>query len=160
NGNIIKGPDVITNDANLSNASSDAYFKNFFGKSKGNVRRNADLVINDGDAIPSPANSLNKLIYATDDITVNDELGSEEQPIILVVNGTLTLAGDAVIYGTVYAIDVRTRNDATINGAMMVENSITINTNDDLTINYDIDTLNATRKTGMTGAVSGSWHDW
>lgn len=160
NRRIVKGLDVISNDANLSNASSDVYFRNFFGKSKGNVRRNADLVINDGDAIPSPANSLNKLIYATDDITVNDELGSEEQPIILVVNGTLTLAGDAVIYGTVYAIDVRTRNDATINGAMMVENSITINTNDDLTINYDIDTLNATRKTGMTGAVSGSWHDW
>ena len=160
NGNIIKGPDVIANDANLSNASSAVYFQNFFGKSKENIRGNADLVINtaDGETIPSFANSLNKLIYATDNITVDDELGSEVQPVILVVNGTLTLAGDSEIYGVVYAIDVHTENDATINGALMVENSTVIN--DDLTINYDTNVLNATQGIGMTGAVSGSWRDW
>lgn len=160
NGEIMKGPDVIANDANLSNASSDVYFQNFFGKSKENIRGNANLVINtaDGETIPSFANSLNKLIYATDNITVDDELGSEAQPLILVVNGTLTLAGDSVIYGVVYAIDVNTENDATINGALMIENSTVIN--DDLTINYDTNVLNAIQKIGMTGAVSGSWRDW
>lgn len=160
------GVDVISNDTNLSAVTSDEFFYNFFGSTKIAAQAKArsmqnGIVISDGGVIPTPSDGT--LIYVDGSVTVSADLGSQTKPVVLIVNGALTLSGSLTIYGVVYAVDLADTgsSSATINGAIIVENAALTPVTGDATIAYDAAVLSTLTTTiGSNGTVSGSWHDW
>ena len=90
-------------------------------------------------------------------------LGSPAQPVVLVVDGTLTLSGDVTLYGLVYATDIRWDDSsgpqAQVRGALISASSYRGNGAPDL--HHDTAVLRALQlQTGSYVRVPGSWRDF
>ena len=90
-------------------------------------------------------------------------LGSAAQPVLLVVDGTLTLSGDVTLYGLVYASDIRweyaSGPHAQLHGALVSASNYRGDGAPDL--HYDAAVLRALqRHTGSFARVPGSWRDF
>ena len=156
--------DVVANDSNLANTSKDNFFKNFFGRSKDQVKSMADTYIDNGDysGLNGKQNEVIWLEKPGGIVHVNQGIiGSLENPVILIVNGTLTLSGPVEIYGYVYvtgSVD-KISGTANIYGAVATEeNFIPLGTSN-ITYNpYILDQLDA--NFGSITRIIGSWLDF
>ncbi|MBY0468589.1 MAG: hypothetical protein K2Q07_06385 [Burkholderiaceae bacterium] len=90
-------------------------------------------------------------------------LGSASQPVVLVVDGTLTLSGEVTLHGLVYASDIHWEDasgpHARVHGALISATNYRGNGAPDL--HYDAAVLRALqRHTGSFARVPGSWRDF
>ena len=90
-------------------------------------------------------------------------LGSASQPMVLVVSGQLTLAGDIALYGLIYASDIRWddthSSQAQMHGALISATDYRGSGAPDL--HYDAAVLRTLqRHTGSYLRVPGSWRDF
>ena len=90
-------------------------------------------------------------------------LGSASQPVVLVVDGALTLSGDVTLYGLVYADEIHWNDgsspQAQARGAMISASTYSGNGTPDL--HYDAAMLRALQlHTGSFTRVPGSWRDF
>jgi len=94
-------------------------------------------------------------------VTTAGDIGSAAQPVLLVVNGNLSISITATLYGLVYlrTPDWVTSGNGTVMGAVVAEGRIS-NTGTP-TIVHDLDVLKRLRhSTGSFVRVPGSWKDF
>ena len=132
------GVDVVLGDVSLGNLTSDQFFGLFFLQNKQATKDLADAGgnrLNPG-TIP-PANTVgnitsglywvgnaNNLDVSTTNTSINGGVfGSVEEPIVLIVNGDLSIAGNVDIHGQVYVTgELRITGTPTVYGSVVSEN--------------------------------------
>lgn len=166
------GASVSAPDAALASLDSDRLFASHFGVDKASWNSHAavqaidcrsECAVRVAAAIDGVA--ANRMVSITGDarLTGPVTLGSPAQPVVLVVDGTLTLSGDLTLYGLVYATDIRWDDSsgpqARVRGALISASTYRGNGAPDL--HYDAAMLRALqRHTGSYARVPGSWRDF
>ena len=166
------GASVSTQDAALASIDSDRLFATHFGLDPASWLSHAAV-----QTIDCGSECTRRVAAAIDGVAANRmvsipgdarltgpvTLGSPAQPVVLVVNGTLTLSGDVTLYGLVYAADIRwddsSSPQAQVRGALISASAYRCNGTPDL--HYDAAVLRALqRHTGSYARVPGSWRDF
>lgn len=146
------------NASDLNELSNATFFRNFFSGSATSIRELSTIVDCslgcDSSSMPSDTESL---IWVDGDLTVDTDLGTPTNPVIIVVTGKFKIQSYATFNGVIY-IDTNWDNDdgaGYINGSVMVNGSI--NVTGDLTIAYDLGIIDVIQQTINYGKViSGS----
>ncbi|WP_303907624.1 pilus assembly PilX family protein [Thiohalomonas denitrificans] len=155
------GPDVIQDDTNLREVSDSDFFENFFGQSAEEVRADADIDISSSAELTAEQPILSQLIWYEGDLHLQEDLGTQEDPVVLVVNGDLRINSNCTINGIVYVSGdwTQANGGVTINGGVVVEGELIMG-NGNLEVNYDPEVLDNTGGIGKDAGLSGSWRDW
>ena len=117
------------------------------------------------DTLLNAAANGRRLLYAGGDLTLppNTSLGSPEQPVMLVVQGTLTLQGLTNITGLVYTDQLNWVNGASaafVRGGTLVRGSCCLGISGSPSLIYDRDVLRRLQLgAGAYARVPGSWQD-
>lgn len=177
NRNLGKGLDIIDDDPSLGGLIGLAFFKNFFAVESRNQLK--QLAISNGQyytaissAITTPVKS--GLIWIEGNQTMNGgTIGSATDPAILIVNGDMTIGGNATIYGLLYVAGTYTVNGTPqIVGANIVEGSDLatetpatppiVSGTGTMTLIYwpGFAEAGTGPAPGLSAVVSGSWRDW
>jgi hypothetical protein len=163
---------VSTQDAALSSIDSDRLFATHFGVDKANWNTHAAMQSIDcrGECAARVAAAIdgvaaNRMVSITGDARLSGPvtLGSAARPVLLVVDGTLTLSGDVMLYGLAYASDIRwdagSGPQSQARGALISAAAYRGNGSPDL--HYDAAVLRALQlHTGSFARVPGSWRDF
>ncbi|WP_144290528.1 hypothetical protein [Chitinilyticum litopenaei] len=120
-----------------------------------------------GNQFPTEAQANNTsngpVFWSTGTFSVNgnNTYGSPENPVVLVVNGTLSLNGNVTIYGIVHVIgSVSISGNLTVEGTLVNDGSTAFgNGNNKVRYNPDIFN-NLNRKADGYARAAGSWRDW
>ena len=152
--------DVSSDDSALSTASNDQFFANVFGTTKTNIKKLANVT-----SASNLDGLTNVLIWIdnpgqTTNINGSTTIGSPTEPVILIVNGSLKIMGNATIYGFVYVVDeLIGRGTADIYGGVGVEQNI--DAAGTFGVTYDSAVLDAVQmKVGNVAVVPGGWSDF
>lgn len=161
---------LVPNDTSLSSLTGEQMFQTFFGQSKTtfqNAPTTTQVTCSNpcNSQITNLVNSGSRVIWVNGDMDLNSNItvGSQTNPVILVVTGNAHINGNAVIYGVVYCAAI-TWNEtgggtARIYGAAIAEGNFTATGSPDPT--YDPKTLsNLKTTTGQFARVPGSWRDF
>ena len=122
-------------------AEREAYFTHAFGTTKADIQSISASVVNCGGNCNSLIGNTGStqsgktitygtpqspFIWVTGDTTLNSKtvIGSPPKPVVLVVDGTLNLSGDVIIYGFIYATRVVARGSTTVFGSLLSEDSL------------------------------------
>lgn len=171
------GPDVVYNDPQIRSQAQDPvtgvmrpfadFYSNMLGVDLSTVVAGADLRLGAGQALPSATDGhAGKIIYVnpgTNSFDPNMDLGTAAQPVLLIVEGDLTLNGNNTIYGTVVA-----RNLKGLNGTVKIVGNLLAQSMEDLNGNLRVtapaavppDDKTDPRNFWMYMPVAGTWRDW
>jgi hypothetical protein len=165
----------FTSDTGYSASNESNYFEYLFGESESYIYEEADERLGGAHAtsnatLSSFANSgsnctktCGKVIWVADEGKFdlgNATYGSADEPVIIILNGTATIAGNPTIYGMIY-----TSGSLTINGSPNIYGSLSVggalDGNGNFTILYDQAIFEGSGKIpkGFT-MQGGSWRDW
>lgn len=153
---------IQQNNTSLANSTADQFFMNYFGMSKEVMQKDASERILYGDSGTEINGLKQKIIWINGDYRFegNKQVGSSNQPVILIVNGNFTQTGKSKIYGFVYVAGNYESGIGTseIHGTLAAEGSITINGTAEIV--YDADVLkNVSSEQGKFVMIPGSWID-
>lgn len=156
------GPDISANDATLSGMSSATFFQTFFGTTAANIKNSVTNYYVSG-SVPSLDGVTNSSIWIEGDYsqTGNTDIGTATGPVLLIVNGNLSLGGNVTIYGFVFVNGTMSSQSGTpdIIGGFATAGNLSLKGNPD--ISYNSSVLNfATQQTGNYAKVPGSWRDF
>lgn len=157
------GPDMIFNDANLANLSRDALMQQLTGKTLSQIAAMADLKLEPGQSLPSDPDGQNwggKIIYVNQpNFEIRDTLGSTTNPVVLIVNGNVEIAGSRTLNGLLIANDLtRAAGSSRINGSVLLNNLT--GANGGFTIEASQSVIEGLRSFGSRAALRYSWRDW
>lgn len=99
---------LMASDDDLAEASGDSFFERFFGTSKEAMKASANTLVNCAEGCGnSSVNGLQGQVIWVDasagSFTLNTaEVGSVEQPVVLIIDGPFEIRGNASITGVVY----------------------------------------------------------
>ncbi|MFP4155093.1 MAG: PilX N-terminal domain-containing pilus assembly protein [Halothiobacillaceae bacterium] len=154
-----RGPDVIESDTTLRNLSNEQLFESYFGLPPDDYR---DQVVTsevthqeltDGDSRDG------EIIWLDEGGSINRELGTRLDPVILIVDGDVEFGGNAVIHGIVYVRgDLGGSGTPRIYGSIIVEGEADGTGN--VTVLYDPVAAGGAASIGELSGVPGSWRDW
>jgi len=177
------GPDIISGDTNLSTLTGDQFFENFMGTDKASFKNSGSV----REVAPADAGNLynavndgldlarDEIVWVDGNMSLSgshvgctvDPGGSADcataniDPIILVVDGDLTINGNLRIYGVIYVTGniVNANGTASIDGAAIVEGDVSGTGTLDITYNSSIvnEAANIAR---VAGNLAGSWRDF
>lgn len=160
--------DVSQNNASVTALSAEAFFVQYFGASSASIKAAAAHYYTNGSNTNYNAalNGMNNTSIWIDQtggtratIDSNTTIGSLANPVMLVVNGDLTIQGNAVLYGYVYATgSITTAGNSIIRGAMVSGGNTVDSGNFNLTYNPTILTK-VQQLSGQYGKVPNSWND-
>ena len=162
---------VRTNDptlANLAAAPNDGWFRSNFGadpiafsRQPATMMINCDAGCTWDDVANTVASYPRNPIYIRGNLTLDaaGDVGTPQNPVMLVVNGTLTMASGATITGFLHGRSVAWTAAGTVRGAVM--SSSTFTTSSTTTIVYDAPALKTiSLRYGSFVRVPGSWADF
>lgn len=162
------GHDTITGDTRLSSLDTDGFFATFFGKPMAEYKSSVSTSnVFDGSnlnqsQLTSVASSGNAVIWVDGNLdgnTLPNPVGSQEKPVILIVNGNMTLSSNTVINGIVFiAGNISGNGTPKVFGSMIVNGTSAFNGN--LLIVYDGVVAKKAETIGKVSKVPGSWRDW
>jgi hypothetical protein len=141
------------NDADIAAKTNDEFFADILGVDKVSFRDAAQLV-NAGD--PLPEVNINPLIWHEGELSLNGGvIGSPDKPVSLVVDGTLSLRGNVIIWGVVYTTGNLEFSGGTnkIFGGLVSETSIDLATGN-AAVYFNDDLSQGPLVGGLTGEVS------
>lgn len=144
-------------------ANPDTLFEKSFNTNKATLKNRASI-INCTNCSASNFNGMEggvTWIEGNVRITGNGTIGTADKPILIIVNGTLTMAGNNTYNGLIYAIGGHEIEGgiSNVNGAVLVEGDFSAK--GAFCINYDPDILNNIGKAvGSIAKVAGSWRDF
>lgn len=159
---------VIENDTSLSTLSDDAMFQTYMGMTKAEYQDRAHQVTCSGNcsstleaAVAGGAQTI--WVNGDMDIQGNVTLGTPLRPVVLVVDGNVTLNGTMDVIGLVYCTALTWDNtgggSAFLRGAAVSEGAFTGNGTPDFY--YDSDVLRRLAlDTGSFAKIPGSWRDF
>jgi len=150
------GHDTVSGDTNLSSLSSDAFFQFFFGQTPAAYKEGVDQVTTGGSLNSISGNP--RVIWVDGDADL-PTIGTQDEPVILIVNGNLTMSSNAVVNGLVYASGTISGNGSpTIYGALIAGGDANVTGNPKLI--YDPKVLGNVTKLGKAAKLAGTWRDW
>lgn len=173
------GPDVIPIDTALSTLSPGDFFERFMGKQPEPYRdtvatykvdlndtavgslAGSDLptASTDSSSLGSITNLGNKVIWVEGNTSGLGDVGTQTKPVVLVIDGNLTISSNTVINGLVFVTgDVTGNGSPTIYGALIVAGANDLNGNPKII--FDPNVLSNARRLGKAAIVPGSWRDW
>ncbi len=135
------------------------FFSSFFGSSTTDIA-SMTTPITSGASLGT---STTGLVWHTGTLSLNSSVGSAANPVLLVVDGDLSINGNRVIYGFVYVTGT-----LTMNGNVSIQGAVATGGNFDLNggggtqnVNMDRDVV-ARLKTAASNfnKVLGTWKDW
>lgn len=153
---------IAKNDTALASLTNDAFFQNFFNGNRGSIKNLSQVYTGDGNYSATLASvTTSKIIWIEGDATINSTavVGSATAPIVLIVNGKLTINGSAAFNGIAYSTgDMKINGSAQFNGAAISEAKLKLSGN--AQVAYDQALINNTVKgTGSFAKISGAWTD-
>ena len=163
------GTDTIENDSTLSSLTTNSFFEWAFNGALQRGRENADVLYNQSSNTNYNAildGVEGNIIWiqqtsGTAEINSNTVIGSVDHPVILIVEGTLKISGDATIYGLVYLHNDWTNvgsSTSQIIGATFVNGHLSMTNGPRITFNQTV--LNhIVNQLGYWQRVPGSWKD-
>lgn len=160
--------DVSQNNSSWVSASAEAFFQQFFGTSSTSIKAasnyyyskstntNYDSTLNGLQGVSIWLDQSNGTTATIDSTTV---IGSASKPVLLVVNGNLTIQGNAIVYGYIYVTgSLQTAGNSTIQGAIVAGGNTVDSGNFSLTYNTSV--LNKVKQlTGQYTKIPNSWND-
>lgn len=152
------GPDVIQGDTSLANLSPDQFFENFLGTPPNVYKATMpDEIVAGGDA--GTISAGDKVYWVEGNASISKNIGSEGHPVVLVVNGNLSLSGDVTIFGVVFVKgDLNVSGGPVIRGAVLATGSVSSGGN--LNVIYDPDAVGGANRIGTYAAMPGTWRDF
>lgn len=163
----------LSGDPALAGMSDEQFFENFFGRSKTEVRADADMVIAGDPSDPTTTYSFanvsasvdgvnNQLIWIDGSarINANAQIGTADDPVVVIVDGNAQFGGNATIYGLVYITNDWKHGNGGFNiqGASIIEGDYESSGNPN--INFDSTVLANTKLVGKFAVLAGSWKDF
>lgn len=166
------GPDLQQNDSVLANTSQSDFIANYFGTSSSSTIKNQMAHVYTNTSSTNYSNTLNGMqgtsIYieqtgGTASINGNAVIGSATNPVLLVVNGGLSLSGNITFYGFIFIIGTSgitsTTGNINVIGGIASVDDLTMSGNSD--ISYDQTVLtNLQNSLTYYAKVPGSWKDF
>lgn len=155
----VMGLDVIQSDQNLANLTEDQFFENFLALPPADYKNTqAEEVVAGADA--GSITEGGKVYWVEGNATIGQDIGSLAKPVILVVDGDLTLSGNPTIFGVVFV-----RGDLTTSGTPKVRGAVVasgeVDSGGTLNIIYDPEAISNIRDvTGTYATVPGTWRDF
>ncbi|MGC9456315.1 MAG: PilX N-terminal domain-containing pilus assembly protein [Halothiobacillaceae bacterium] len=154
-----RGPDVIETDTTLLNLTNDELFQSYFGLDPASYR---DTVVTQEVTEAELADGglrENEILWLDGGGTIDMELGTRLEPVILIVDGDAHFGANAVIHGMVYVRGgVGGTGTPKIYGATVVEGEVDGTGN--VTVLYDPVAAGGAANIGELSGVPGSWRDW
>lgn len=160
------GPDVVYNDQQFKNATTDQYFQLAVGKTKAEITSQAQTVVDASNPLDATKTYGDQVIHATGtSFTLGQTLGTPTEPVILVVDGEFNFTGNGSVYGVIIANSVGRfagTNDpaapAKIIGSLVVLSGTGLNGNASILLTKSIQ--DEIDKIVVRGAIGNSWRDW
>ena len=157
------GPDVIANDTSLSMMTSDEFFAGFFGTERDFYQSSlVTMPVAAADANDGTLDGVtNEVIWVEGNVsfTGNKTIGTRDDPVILIINGDMSSAGNVTVYGLVYiAGDFSGTGSLETYGSAVVEDSV--GGTGSLDVIYDPWALQGVGGLGPTATFPGTWRDW
>lgn len=161
--NVI-GADVLDKDYNLRALSQDDFFSNFFGKSLTEYKNENTNRIIDGsasDATSQLSSAKGEVIWVDGSVALPAQMGSIDNPVVLIVDGDLNISANSEFYGVIYVNGrITGAGNPSIYGSIIAysdDHSITGN----VQIIFDEGIMNTVKRT-IAGAKfrPGTWRDW
>lgn len=163
------GHDTIDLDIGLSRMSKEEFFDYYMGGTYDFYRLNvATWVVNttgitipeeDSTSIESLNGKGNSTIWVEGAATPVGSIGTKDSPVVLVVNGDLTLGSNLVINGLVFVTgEINATGTPRIYGSLL--GSEDANTTGNMTVVFDPNILERARGLGQFANLQGSWKDW
>ena len=162
------GPDVIQGDTTLANLSGEEFFENFLGMPPSEYKSTvAEEIVAGSDA--GTITEGGKVYWVDGDASISQNVGSEGNPVVLIVNGDLSLSGNATIFGVVFVLgcdapsclpggNLNTSGGPLIRGAVLVTGSVSAGGS--LNVIYDPDAVAGAKNLGTYVSMPGSWRDF
>jgi len=159
--------DIASGDNSLDNLSDDAFFENFFGASKEAIKSNASLYYSgDKHYYNSELDGIqNKMVWIDQTsghahISSHVQIGTQANPVILVVDGDLKISGSPTIYGFIYVTgDFKLSGNVQIHGGLIVNDEAELRGSSEV-IYSDTVLDNIRKNIGVFSIVPGSWKDF
>lgn len=153
---------ISRNDAALAGLTNDAFFQNFFNGTKDSVKSLSEVYTGAGNySATLDSVTSTKIIWIDGDVTINSTVtvGSATAPVVLIVNGKLTVNGSATFNGIAYSTgDMKVNGSAHFNGAALSERKIKIAGS--ARVAYDQALLNnVVNNAGSFAKIGGAWSD-
>jgi Tfp pilus assembly protein PilX len=159
------GHDTVFGDTNLSSMTADGLFNYIFGQAPDAYRAETATWVVDpaGTGNSTVLNSIvgmtDQTIWVEGDASLPGDIGTQDHPVILVINGNFDMGANSVINGLVYVNGNITGNGSpTIYGALIGAGGASATGN--LKVVYDPKVLGRAANLGKAGKVQGSWRDW
>lgn len=165
------GHDVIVGDPNLANLTVDQFFEANFSTTKSNFRDNVaghrvdltgTLANANSTSISSLTGKKNMALWVEGNGSIDGTIGTASEPVVLIVNGNLSLGSNAVINGIVFVTgNVSANGTPTVFGSISVGGSATGSGN--MKVVYDPFPSKGGSPfsdIGIPTKVNGSWKDW
>jgi Tfp pilus assembly protein PilX len=147
---------TTANDTALANLSSDTLFSNIFGMSKSSMQSQSTYYAS-GSGVNYSNLSGNVWINSGVSISGNATIGTQANPVLLIVNGNFTGSGTATIYGVIYVMGTTTvSGNFTVNGGLVSQGSITMSGTSSA---YNAQIVSQLTAHGFS-RVTGSWKDF
>ena len=161
---------LVGNDTSLASLTDDQMFQTFFGTSKTNFRNAASTTVVScsgvcNTTIESAIAGGARVIWVDGNMTLNANsvFGSEQRPVMVVVDGNIEVRGNIVFYGVLYCQNSTWDNtgggNAQVFGAAISEGNFEATGTPDPTYRADI-LANLNKTTGQYARVPGGWRDF
>lgn len=166
------GTSAVTHDTALAGIDNERLHATYFGVDKAAWKSHAAVqsIACDGDCAAPLAAAIerttgNRMVSVAGDARIDGpvSLGSAARPVVIVVDGRLTLRGAVTLHGLIYATDIRWDDTAgsrpQVRGALVSEAGYAGNATPD--VHRDTAVLRALQtQTGSYVRVPGSWRDF
>jgi Tfp pilus assembly protein PilX len=168
------GSDISQNNATLSAMSVATLFSDYFGAPEATIQGQMAHVYNSSGSTnySSTLNGMSGTTIwinqpsGTATITGNTTLGTPANPVLLIVNGDLSISGNTNIYGFLFVVGSTSATTTisgtlNINGGMATGDSLAISGNSNVVYNASL--LVGVQNSGSTtyyAKVPGSWRDF
>lgn len=162
------GGDVTQYNSSIANTSLSSFFSNFFGTSMTTVQTSVAHYYSytSNTNYNSIVNGMNGTSFwfeqvgsTTGTIDSTTQVGTPSQPVLLIVNGNLNLAGNAIVYGYIYVTgNLQTGGNVSVIGGIAVGGSVKDAGNYVLTYNASV-LNNLQNLSGSYSVIPGSWND-
>lgn len=164
------GHDTIEYDTRIGSMTKEDFFIEYMGGTYDYYRTNvatwvvkvnsSSTITNfDSTDISTLEGKGNETIWVEGDVSsLPGNIGSVENPVVIVVNGDLTLRNE-VINGLVFVTGkIHANGNAKIFGALIGSDDADASGN--MLVVFDPNVLNAAKNTGQFAILQGSWKDW
>lgn len=165
----VPGGITVTSDASLGGTSTpDSTFVTVFGMARAVYRAQPGLRTCPGACDASAIlalrdNNPGRIIRVTGNATIDADLGSATDPVMLLVEGDVSLAAGVTVYGFIYSTGSAWDVSGTANvvGGIFTEGSLAASGGGTLRVRYDSTVLKRVRaQVGSFVRLPGSWRDF